>query len=306
MIKYKCKLCEDGNFNNYTSLSRHMARTHKMDTTQFYVDYHLSGVWPLCKCGCEAKVKWSWQLKSFRDYCQGHQSRVKNNWGNNPKALKRSLNTRKERFANGEITTWNSGLTAETDDRVKEYGEKISENKERSERISDALTGKPKSEEHIKKITNDRKQYWSNPIHREEQSHRRMMYIKENGLEVKSKLEDIFAKFLDDLKMHYHRQHYVREIKGLFDFYLTDKLFIEIHGDFWHCKPGTKYEIPKYDHQKNNIKMDTVKEKWCCDNNITLLKFWESDIHSSPSEVVRILLNEVKCHNNIHPSLNFG
>jgi predicted NUDIX family NTP pyrophosphohydrolase len=51
---------------------------------------------------------------------------------------------------------------------------------------------------------------------------------------------------------------------------LTDNLFVEIHGDFWHCKPGTKYEIPKYEHQKNNLVMDAKKEEWCKKRGITL------------------------------------
>src|ERR1035437_8799038 len=114
MPKYKCQLCEEVEFDNYTSLSRHMGRTHKMDTTQFYIDYHLNGVWPLCKCGCEEKVKWSWQLKSFRDYCQGHQSRVHNNWGHNQKAIDASAETRRQQYASGERKVWNDGLT--TDD----------------------------------------------------------------------------------------------------------------------------------------------------------------------------------------------
>lgn len=291
--EFKCKLCKNVTFGSYTSLSRHMSRTHNIKCDQFYVEYYLSGNWPVCKCGCGEKVNYSYALKSFREFNQGHQSRIKNNWGNNPKALEHSINTRRKRFASGEITTWNNGLTTETDSRVKAYGEKISENKERAEKISVSLTGLSKSEEHIQKITKNHKKYWADPVHREEQSHRRMLYIKEHGFEVKSKLEDKFAKFMDELKMHYHRQHYVREIKGLFDFYLNDKCFVEIQGDFWHCKPGTKYEIPKYESQKNNLEMDKIKEEWCKKNGILLLKFWESDINSNPSEVVKQLLNEV-------------
>ena len=123
MYEYKCNRCEKVEFKSFTSLSRHMCRTHKMKSDQFYVDYYLNGIWPECKCGCKGKVKWSWKLIGFRDYCQGHQARVKNNWGNNPKALERSLNTRKERFASGEITTWNSGLSMD-DVRVKNNIEK--------------------------------------------------------------------------------------------------------------------------------------------------------------------------------------
>ena len=119
---YECKQCEK-KFDNYTSLSRHMGLTHKSDTIQFYVDYHLNGVWPVCKCGCGTKVKWSWQLKSFRDYNAGHQSRVHNNWGNNPKAIEASAETRRRQYVSGERVQWNKGLTKEDNESVRLNGE---------------------------------------------------------------------------------------------------------------------------------------------------------------------------------------
>ena len=81
----------------------------------------------LCKCGCEQKVKWSAQLKGFRDYCAGHQSRVVNNWGHNKKAIEKSAETRRQQYANGERFVWNDGLTKDVDNRVKENGIKRSE-----------------------------------------------------------------------------------------------------------------------------------------------------------------------------------
>jgi hypothetical protein len=118
---YKCSKCEKS-FEKYKSLSLHMHRTHNISSDQFYVNYYLNGIWPLCKCGCGEKVVWSNTKKSFCDLKHGHYSRIHNNWGNNPMALKKSLETRKERFETGEITTWNNGLTSETDDRVKKNG----------------------------------------------------------------------------------------------------------------------------------------------------------------------------------------
>lgn len=120
-IMYKCKICGK-EFEKYSSLSCHSNRTHQIATDQCYVDYYLNGIWPLCKCGCQEKTKYSHVVKGFREYKQGHIARIHNNWGNNPAALEKSLNTRRERFATGEITTWNRGLTKETDERVKENG----------------------------------------------------------------------------------------------------------------------------------------------------------------------------------------
>ena len=119
----KCNHCEQ-EYETYVSLIRHATRTHKVNSVQFYVDFYLRGIWPLCKCGCNQKTKYSHQLKGFRDYCQGHQSRVKNNWGHNKSAITKSSDTRRKQFECGERTVWNIGLTKETDVIVKLYGEK--------------------------------------------------------------------------------------------------------------------------------------------------------------------------------------
>lgn len=88
-----------------------------MDSIEFHVAQNLNGEWPKCKCGCDDKVKWSYQLKAFREFCQGHQSRVHNNWGHNKTAIEKSAETRRQQYASGERTQWNKGLTIE-DTRV--------------------------------------------------------------------------------------------------------------------------------------------------------------------------------------------
>jgi len=118
MYKYKCKLCKDVGFDNYTSLSRHIGRTHHVSTGQFYVDYYLNGECPTCKCGCGEKLKYSYNLKGFTDYCKGHIARIKNNWGHNSKAIEKSAETRRRQYASGERIQWNKGLTVD-DPRVK-------------------------------------------------------------------------------------------------------------------------------------------------------------------------------------------
>jgi hypothetical protein len=125
MREYKCKLCNE-EFNCYDSLRRHTGRTHKINSTTFYVNFNLKGEWPMCKCGCGQKVKWSHQLKSFRQYQAGHQSRIKNNWGHNISAQLKSAETRRQQFKNGERKVWNDKLTKEIDERVKNNGIKSS------------------------------------------------------------------------------------------------------------------------------------------------------------------------------------
>lgn len=123
MEEYKCKRC-DKEFDNYTSLRIHTARTHKIKSPDFYVEFYLDGKKPTCKCGCGEYVKWN--NNKYRDYLQGHIARVHNNWGHNKSAIMKSAETRREQFKNGEREVWNVGLTKETDDRVKQNGVKVS------------------------------------------------------------------------------------------------------------------------------------------------------------------------------------
>lgn len=138
---YKCKRCkEEKKFDTYDKLKRHVGMVHKVNAVDFHVEQHLNGVWPTCKCGCGEKVKWSYQLKGFREFCRGHQSRVHNNWGHNKKALEKSVETRRERFASGEISVWNKGLTID-DERVKNNGKSVSIafDDERKEKYSEIM-----------------------------------------------------------------------------------------------------------------------------------------------------------------------
>jgi hypothetical protein len=136
----KCLYC-DKEFADFRKLSRHAVRAHNTGCDRFYVDYYLNGVWPSCKCGCGKPVVWAYAVKGFRSFVQGHQSRVHNNWGHNKTARKKSIDTRRERFASGEISVWNKGLTCD-DERVKGNGEAVSEafDEQRKERYAKIMS----------------------------------------------------------------------------------------------------------------------------------------------------------------------
>jgi very-short-patch-repair endonuclease len=232
--------------------------------------------------------------KGFVDYVLGHASRVNNNWGHNPNAQKKSKDTQKKMYENGELVIWNKGLTIEDDNRL-DYGYKISSNKERNKKISEKLRGKKRPKEVLDKLQDGMVKYWSKECNKEKQSHNRIEYIKKNGLVPKSKLEENFKEnFLDPLGFEYYEQYYVREIKALYDFKIkSKKVFIEIDGDFWHCNPDTKFSKPTTIHQEYNIENDKRKNLWCLNNDITLLRFWESDIKERPEWIKDQLLNYI-------------
>lgn len=118
MQKYICSR-SGKEFKSYDALRRSVGKVYKINSIDFYVEFNLNGIWPVCKCGCGEKVTWSHRLKNFCEYIHGHVSRVHNNWGHNQKAIDSSSETRRIQFKNGERKVWNDGLTKELDERVK-------------------------------------------------------------------------------------------------------------------------------------------------------------------------------------------
>lgn len=258
----------------------------------------LGGVEPTCKCGCGEKPKYLGIDSGYRDYIRGHAARINNNWGHNPKAIKKSHETHKKMYQSGKLTIWNKGLNMD-DERVKDNIEKIMSNPNRGKNISKKLKGVAKSETHKENIQIAAILRWSNEDEREKQSHRRMEYIIKHGFEIKSELEKIFKNILiNEFSMveevDFYPQYYVREIKSLYDFKISGKkILIEIDGDYWHCNPNSKFSEPKYAAQFSNLKQDEIKNKWCTDNGYKLLRFWESDINNNLDSVIEILKKEL-------------
>jgi hypothetical protein len=122
----QCKICNK-EFNKIESLMRHLMKKHSLASQSVYNEYVLNGNIPKCKCGCGKIPSFNGFTKGYKEWVRGHISRVKNNWGHNEAAIQKSAQTRREQFETGERTVWNTGLTKETDDRVKTYSEKGSE-----------------------------------------------------------------------------------------------------------------------------------------------------------------------------------
>jgi very-short-patch-repair endonuclease len=297
MSNFKCKICEK-EYNSINGLRSHNVQKHNINAEQTYVDYVLTGVEPKCKCGCGLKTNFLSIEKGFVDYIRGHAARINNNWGHNPEAIKKSHQTQKKLHIEGKLKVWNDGLTID-DERVKDNIAKVMANPERGKNISKKLSGIKKSDKHKKNIKIAADIRWSNPDEREKQSHKRMQFIMKNGFQVKSKLEETFVKILNSElnfieHIDFHRQHYVREIKALYDFKISGKkILIEVDGDFWHCNPNTQFKEPIYEAQKGNLIQDKIKEEWCLKNGFKLLRFWESDINTKPEEVIKRLKEEL-------------
>ena len=292
----KCKICES-EFETIDSLRRHNSQKHNVNAEQTYIDYVLSGVRPICKCGCGETTNFLSIEKGYVDYIRGHAARVNNNWGHNPEAIKKSHDTQKKMHQSGELTIWNKGLTID-DERVKDNIEKIMSNPNRGENISKKLKYVPKSKEHKENIQKAAILRWKNEDEREKQSYRLISHlIKNNYRNPKTKLENKFQTileslgFLENVDFSYQKQI----SSAIFDFYFQNKnILIEVDGDFHHCNPNSKHAIPKYQIQFKTISNDVRKNRIAENKNIKLLRFWESDINNNLEQVINILKKELE------------
>lgn len=290
-----CKEC-NREFESLDSLRRHRVQKHGVSAEQTYIDYVFDGIKPQCKCGCGQSTGFISIKKGFVDYAWGHAAKVKNNWGHNPEAIRKSHETQKRMHENGELIVWNKGLTIE-DERVRDNITKIMSNPERGNNISKALTGIPKSEAHIFKITESANIRWSKEEEREKQSKRLIdNLIKNNYRNKKTKIECLFETFLNSLKLieniDYKYQYQVSS--AIFDFIIYNKnILIEVDGDFHHCNPNSKHNIPIFPIQFKTVGNDIRKNRIADEKGFKLLRFWESDINNNPESVIKKLKEEL-------------
>ena len=289
--EFTCKICNK-EFNNYKGLQTHSNLTHKIPSATFYVNFFLDGVRPTCKCGCGEETKWLGWQSGFRDYRRGHIARIHNNWGHNQKAIDNSAISRRKQHALGNIIPWNKGKSWD-ETFSKEMQARLliaSRAPAKRAKLSKALKGRIFTEEHRRKISASLTERWKCPILRNEQRIRRLEQMHHRDHVTSSKLEIKFASFLKELDIEYEQQFLVRDINAFYDFKIKDKnILIETDGDFWHCNPSTKFAIPKYDMQKNNLKKDIIKNKWAVDNNYQIIRFWEADVNNNKDVVMEKL-----------------
>lgn len=269
-------------------LIQHNWHKHKVNAVNTIIEYIYNGKQPTCKCGCNELTKYGPELKDFRDYVPGHQSRVKNNF-TTEKSKANSKATRAKMKEEGTLKGIASiELKQGRSDRMK--GDKnVMFDKEHTDSTKEKISTKKKiyfaNNPEAKKANSDRsKLYWSKEENRLKQSLRQAKYISENMNLVSSKLEDTFAKILDDLNVEYERQFVLGG--SVYDFKIKDKnILIEVDGDFWHCNPKF-FKEALYDVQKHNVRNDKKKEVLADMHKYTLIRIWEDDILNKREEII--------------------
>jgi very-short-patch-repair endonuclease len=238
-----------------------------------------NGVHPICQCGCGQQTRYEAKLKDYCKWVSGHQSRVAGHFGD-PKSEKRVnaiISTRKAKFASGE---YNHILDKVSQNRSEETKQKISK--------GGTGVSRPKADG----FGIDRTHSQTTKDKMKETAIQRILITNQNHT---SKLEKTFANILDLLDIEYQQFFYAKDIRAFYDFYLPKyNIIIEVDGDFWHCNPSSKHNIPKYETQKRNLIKDSIKSQWVLDNGYTLLRFWENDINNNIKQVKQTILENCK------------
>lgn len=129
-----------------------------------------------------------------------------------------------------------------------------------------------------------------------------------------SQLERDFAKdFLDKYGIRYIYQYEAKDIKRFFDFavisdqeafffteekdgmvsvkqdgqYVPIDFIVEVDGSYFHADPRLLKEGQKLNStQKHSKFVDEIKNRWCREHHIPLLRIWEYDIRHNPQSVI--------------------
>jgi very-short-patch-repair endonuclease/uncharacterized Zn-finger protein len=288
----KCPYC-DRTFDSYNGLCKHIikGKMHgEISKEKLLSDYKYDGKRPICACGCGNETEIGYIGGThFNEMIKGHYSMMHNNWGHNQKAIDNSAKTRRSRFKSGEIEQWNKGKNwdetynqEQKDSLLEVYKDPI-----RNKKISEGLTGVPKSPEHAEKIRITKR----TPEARENQRNILMSRINNQSFKISSKAEDDFSiNFLDELNIVYERQKYIKDIKQYCDFYIpNNKAFIEFDGDYYHCNPVKFPNGPINEMQEKKIEKDKIKNKWMSDNHKTIIHIWENDAKNNKELVLKLL-----------------
>ncbi len=285
MENFKCKEC-DNSYETLKGLSSHRFQKHRVKPQDTYDEYVLGSVKPSCACGCGEIPKFLTITNGYREYVHGHSSRVNNNWGHNPEAIRKSHETQKKMYESGELSIWNKGLTID-DPRVKDNIDKTMSNPNRGKNISKKLTGIVKSEKHRENLSKVAKKRWSNQEEREKQRNRKVLWIKKNGFNKQSKLEKYFETLLVSLNINFEPQYPVNGY--LYDFYIKDKnTLIEVDGDWFHFNKKKHNKITSV-VQENTINNDKIKNNIAKKEGYNLIRFWEDDINNNLINVINTL-----------------
>jgi len=271
----KCKYCNQsldqivkefggGGVYKTQCFKKHLKNYHNVEINQYFANP------PKCKCGiCKQDVKIKSKPSSnfhWREYACGRNEGVKQ-WSKKAKT---------ERLKDGnpmyQKKPWNKGLTKNNSKSLSQVSKKLI-----NRRVS-KKTKKRQSESAKKRTIHGHTGCKHNENSKQRMREATLKRIKNGSFPQTNTLPaKKFKSILERLNIR-HEEEKIVDVWS-FDFYLIDNdVYIEVDGDYFHSNPMLYPDGPTTKTQKINYYRDEKKNTFCKNNNIELIRFWESDI----------------------------
>ena len=256
----------------------HVENKHDMTLSEYFDKVGLFV--PRCVCGCGKLTPIS---------PKGSELVVKRciRWHpdiHNSKRVEANKRMRESRLGAGNpmygAIPWNKGLTKETSDLVNGIASKLKGHKH-------SFSARMKMSESAKQRTI----HGHTGCHHSEATKNK---IREATLRqissgclgrLRSRPHCVFAVMLDSLGIDYEEE----KIEGnfSFDFYIPHvNVYVEVDGDYYHSHPCAYPDGPITKTQKKNAYRDGVKNHFCLERGMVLVRFWERDILKNGESVL--------------------
>ncbi len=171
----------------------------------------------------------------------------------------------------------------------------------RSEKVSKGAKGKPKSDEHKRILS---KLYTGCKLKQETKDKIREKRALQKIPRISS-IEFKIRNFLDDLKINYKPQKYIKEIKDKYrcDIFIPSiSLIIECDGDYWHGNPEANGNFMEYPKRIREQRIrDFERTSQLEEKGYQVIRLWEHEIKKiSMNEFKKILNKTRKDYNDKH------
>jgi very-short-patch-repair endonuclease len=191
-------------------------------------------------------------------YCKGRKSSMKGHTIEEVYGVEKAEKIRQKQsqkakagFKSGRIN-WNKGLTKETDERVKQYADK--------------LLGRKRTAETIDKIRINR--------------HKQILPVKDTKIELKIQnfLRELMIEYLPHKYMHIEHQYRC-------DIFIPDlNLVIEADGNYFHGNPEFFTKDRLNPRQLKQIELDKARTSELLQEGFKVLRLWENEINKMSIE----------------------
>lgn len=281
----KCLICnkslkkikqEQGGQNVYFSkaFQNHLSIFHKINITDYF--YNIVKLpKKYCPCGlCNKILKISRRSADFDYY--------KIACGRNNGLLRWSEEAKINRRGSGnpmyQKKPWNLNLTKYNHPSIMESAKKITGRKVGLEtRNKQSVSAK-------KRLIHGHTGYHHTEETKEKSRQRTLQMIKEGKFkQTKTTPCKVFEQILTEIGITFESEYIISPYS--FD-YRVGSYLIEIDGDYFHSNPKIYPNGPKTKTQKINFYNDQRKNNFCKQNNLLLIRIWESDILNNSQDII--------------------